>query len=1133
MDRVAARPARTARVLGRVATVAAVTVALTILTGPSPVMAAPHGDADLILAAPVARPAAAGQAPSFVAAVPRGVGPVAAVTSTPAPIGLAVDVLTPDPPGATAPQLRARVTNLGPRACGLAATDLTISVLSATHDGQPIVPDYTLALPIDGATGALSAHTATVAPGAGIAFDLDTGFDALSSTLALDDGTEMAAQWQLQAAGHYQLQLSYAMPPAAFAPVTPPTAATPPIPPSGPSPTPSGAAPAPPSARPTPTVPPTRPTPTAAATPTTGPTPATTSAACAGSSDPVTIEFTIGAPSSPTGGFSWWIIGAVAVVIIVLAVVLLLVWLRARRHRGGGGATTTAAAVALLLLGGMGALAIDAVTPRPAFANVIYGPDPLKDEALFNQFEDCIVEITGYDPGLIKALQGTQVVVDPFPDDTFTTKFRGTDKIGILWNPDDHLPFVNDPGVTNDPCAALYHELNHARDIADGNDNDKLCDDTGIPIDEVAATLAENGFRASRIPPLPKRTTYDGYLLPPGLEACFPPPTQPGQRFASNDPPVCRGLDGPCASYAGDPHLATFDHYRYDLQAVGELVAAHSSAGDMDIQVRQSPYETSRTIAVNTAVAMKVAGIRLGFYLDHGVVVVHQDGAVTQFPLGTSTLASGVRVNRVSDPVLGDSYAIVWPDQSVAWVTQNGPLGLSLYLAPRAARNGTLTGTLGTFNGDPSDDLTTADGTRLSQPPSFDDLYHTFAASWRVTDANSLFDYVPGTSTKTFTDLTFPERPATAGTLPQTLHDSAAQACALLGVTDVAALADCILDVATTGQAMFAVQAQRVQAATPTVGSSSGGPTTTLTVSAGKALMTFTGSASQIAYVQVTATTLPNGCSLSLTAPNGKVVALGCISNGTGDIDGTKLPVTGTYKVTVSAGSTVTGTITLRVILSTDSSAPITVNGPSATATVTAAGQRVYLTFHGTAGEKVFVDILAGTVAPSCGNVSLQAYPGGLDYGLGCTGQDGTGYIDTTTLPTDGLYAVVLDPPLDHLGSITVKVTSVTDQHQSITVDGPAVTGTVTRPGAQSFLTFNASAGEKLTLDFSGASTDFDGCGTIALTDATNRILDLGCITSDGTGSMGPETVPATGTYMIVINPAAAATGSVTVRLHT
>jgi hypothetical protein len=44
----------------------------------------------------------------------------------------------------------------------------------------------------------------------------------------------------------------------------------------------------------------------------------------------------------------------------------------------------------------------------------------------------------------------------------------------------------------------------------------------------------------------------------------------------------------------------------------------------MDIQVRQAAYAQTVTWQFDTAVVMKVAGTKLGFYLDGGVLQVHR-----------------------------------------------------------------------------------------------------------------------------------------------------------------------------------------------------------------------------------------------------------------------------------------------------------------------------------------------------------------------------------------------------------------------------------------------------------------------------------------------------------------------------
>ena len=105
-----------------------------------------------------------------------------------------------------------------------------------------------------------------------------------------------------------------------------------------------------------------------------------------------------------------------------------------------------------------------------------------------------------------------------------------------------------------------------------------------------------------------------------------------------------------------------------------------------------------------------------------------------------------------------------------------------------------------------------SDGTFLGARPAdlhgrFVDVYQTFADSWRVTDQSSLFDYAPGTSTKTYTNPDWPpEQPScmipgepTAEPAPPEL---AKQLCSDL--QDRHAVRDCIFDVTVTGEPGFA-----------------------------------------------------------------------------------------------------------------------------------------------------------------------------------------------------------------------------------------------------------------------------------------------------------------------------------------
>src|SRR5262249_34384161 len=117
------------------------------------------------------------------------------------------------------------------------------------------------------------------------------------------------------------------------------------------------------------------------------------------------------------------------------------------------------------------------------------------------------------------------------------------------------------------------------------------------------------------------------------------------------------------------------------------------------------------------------------------------------------------------------------------------------------------------------------DGTSLGPKPDalhqrYVDLYGKFADAWRVTDATSLFDYAPGTSTATFTRRDWPgenpqscaiEGEPSAG--PPVDVGVAQKQCS--AITDNNMKADCVFDVSVTGHTAFAQTYQLTQQLQP------------------------------------------------------------------------------------------------------------------------------------------------------------------------------------------------------------------------------------------------------------------------------------------------------------------------------
>jgi RHS repeat-associated protein len=257
-------------------------------------------------------------------------------------------------------------------------------------------------------------------------------------------------------------------------------------------------------------------------------------------------------------------------------------------------------------------------------------------------------------------------------------------------------------------------------------------------------------------------------------------------------------FEGPTSS--GDPHLRTANGFAYTFMAVGEFTALRSNTGDMVVQVRQVPVGDSRWVSVNSAVALGVNGDRVIVRYSATALTLHVNGAPTALKVRADLPAGGFIIPEAR------GYVIGWPDGSLARLSRNVMgVDLSIRLAPQ--RIGAVRGLLGPYTGTSFTGIEARNGTWIaasdvSDPGNAQDaIYRVFGESWRLKQDESLFDYTAGESTATYTDRTFPDpRPPISS---QT--ETAARAiCVHAGVSSEA-LAGCILDVAMTGEAGFAV----------------------------------------------------------------------------------------------------------------------------------------------------------------------------------------------------------------------------------------------------------------------------------------------------------------------------------------
>jgi hypothetical protein len=296
-------------------------------------------------------------------------------------------------------------------------------------------------------------------------------------------------------------------------------------------------------------------------------------------------------------------------------------------------------------------------------------------------------------------------------------------------------------------------------------------------------------------------------------------------------------------SLEGDPHITTADGIHYNFQGAGEFISLTDPDGS-EIQTRTRPVSTdfvgtdaydelTTCVTLNTAVAARVGPHRvtwepnLSGVPDPSGLQLRIDGDLTSLGPQGVNLGSGGRVV----PQSGGALEVDFPDGKTLLVTPTWWAAESeWYLNENVTHLGLSSGD-GTGAGTGiAGDLATGswlpalpNGKSVGPMPAglpgrYDELYGTFANAWRVHEKDSLFDYAQGTSTNSFTIRDWPpkEPPCTVrGEKPLEPGSETLAHGACRGIADKNRRADCIFDVRTTGDSIFAksyVATQRILA---------------------------------------------------------------------------------------------------------------------------------------------------------------------------------------------------------------------------------------------------------------------------------------------------------------------------------
>jgi YD repeat-containing protein len=331
---------------------------------------------------------------------------------------------------------------------------------------------------------------------------------------------------------------------------------------------------------------------------------------------------------------------------------------------------------------------------------------------------------------------------------------------------------------------------------------------------------------------------------------------------------------------------------------------------------------------------------------------------------------------------------------------------------------------------------------------------------------------------------------------------------------------------------------------------SAGGPAVTVTTTtAGQdELLTFGGAAGQRFFLTITTVSTQDAFVYMINQGSDDVTAnnlLGAVEinpiSGPGYwyyISPDPLTDTGWYEILIQHVGSYTGSETLQLYnVTTDVTGTITAGGSAVTATMSSPGQDARITFSGTAGERVYL-LLTDTSLEDA-YVNLLA-PDGTNLGWLWTDSDYqssyqflVGDTVAVTLPVSGTYTWWIQNYSPTTGSEALQMYDVpADVTGTITVGGSPVTVTTTAVGQSGLLTFSASAGQQVTTTISSVTNPI---ALVVLMDSSGNFYDYALICSIYCGStitMGPDTLPSTGTYTLWIIPSGTYFGSETLQLN-
>ena len=320
------------------------------------------------------------------------------------------------------------------------------------------------------------------------------------------------------------------------------------------------------------------------------------------------------------------------------------------------------------------------------------------------------------------------------------------------------------------------------------------------------------------------------------------------------------------------------------------------------------------------------------------------------------------------------------------------------------------------------------------------------------------------------------------------------------------------------------------------------GPSTSVTVPtaapAQRVALTFTAAAGQSVYINSNGSRSLNTAGLWLKGPDGPV-ALPASWGVLGGANNLSTPIglgaDGTYALYFAPEAGATGTLTLQLLSEYVTASP-NIGDPVTTVTVpqTNPGERMAVSFTGTAGQSVYINLTNGARTLETTTLRMIGPDGRVvlpevDSNLG-----NTAILEAPIgLAADGTYTLYLVPSPDAYGTFSIQLLS-SYVSENLTVDGPAATVTVpaSAPGQRIALSFTGVAGQSVYMNLNNGDNTLTSASLQMVGPDGRVVLPVGSSNLNRTAILeSPVGLAADGTYTLYLIPASDSHGSFSLQI--